>query len=141
MVPKCVIRGTRRDFHRFFNRGSIAERKGRARERIAAEGSDPPSQVLHNRHDLITHYVNVITNSGNLKQPGRDTILIETTTTTATVTTTTTATGVILALTGRPGVRSVLFRLFVCFLFVTRFYTGKCGKACARRIRTSTRAR
>ena len=131
------------NFHRFLTGVVSQDRKGRARERIGAEGSDPPSQVLHNRHDLITHYVNVITNSGNLKQPGRDTILIETTTTTATVTTTTTttATGVILALTGRPGVRSVLFRLFVCFLFVTRFYTGKCGKACARRIRTSTRAR
>lgn len=44
-------------------------------------GSKPLSQVLNNQHDVIMHYVNVITNSGNLKQPGRDTILIETTTT------------------------------------------------------------
>lgn len=51
---------------------------------------DPPSQVLNNRHDVIMHYVNVITNSGNLKQPGRDTILIDYSTTTTTTTAITT---------------------------------------------------
>jgi len=38
-------------------------------------------RYLNSRHDVIMHYI-VITNSGNLKQPGRDTILIETTDTT-----------------------------------------------------------
>jgi len=45
--------------------------------RARTAGNDPPSQVLNNRHDVIMHYVNVITNSGILKQPGRDTILID----------------------------------------------------------------
>lgn len=54
---------------------AIAGQAESAYERTA--GNDPPSQVLNNRHDVIMHYVNVITNSGNLKQPGRDTILID----------------------------------------------------------------
>ncbi|CAL7950459.1 unnamed protein product [Xylocopa violacea] len=93
--------------------------------------------------------VNVITNSGNLKQPGRDTILIETTTTTATITTTTTTTttttGVILCVkTDARVIRepaSILF-CFVC-LFVScllRDFTLASGEACARCIRESTSA-
>lgn len=50
---------------------------GRTVHTSARPGNDPPSQVLNNRHDVIMHYVIVITNSGNLKQPGRDTILID----------------------------------------------------------------
>lgn len=90
------------------------------------KGANCRLRYLINRHDVIMHYINVITNSGNLKQPGRDTILIETTTT-ATISTTT---GVILALIRRPA--PILF-CFVC-LFVScllRDFTLASGKACA----------
>ena len=88
------------------------------------------------------HYINVITNSGNLKQPGRDTILIETTTTTTATTTTTT--GVILALIGRSGDSRASVYILFCFvcLFVScllRDFTLASGKACAHRIRVHRR--
>ena len=65
---------------------------------------------------------------------------IATTTTTTITTTTATTTGLILyALNGRSddsraSVYSVLFRLFICFLFVTRFYSGKWQGVCIPRV-------